>query len=211
MSLCRLQSLFNSVSPKTFELNLFVLNKQMNGLCWKSKQSCALLDKEFVKSLLSCFLMLLRLFFSSLNVSKGKVEGFVVRPMSVTSLTHIFYQILGIGRDRNFQKGCTVLPTDGSLNWIHGNYLIFENCLSNLEIFPIFNKSEMLATLTERFFSIVFFDPYLLSFVCYSALLFLFLFLPKNKTEILLSNSLWLTNLKICSLKLLMMFVSKWL
>ena len=53
----------------------------------------------------------------------------------------------------------------------------------------------------------MFFDPYLLSFVCYSALLFLFLY--RNKTEILHSNSLWLTNLKICSLKLLMMFVSK--
>ena len=102
-------SLFNLLSPKTLELNLFVLNKQMNGLCWKSKQSCALLDKEFVKSLLSCSSwMLLRLFFSSLNVSKGKLEGFVVHPTSVTSLTHIFYQILGIGRDRNFQKGCSV-------------------------------------------------------------------------------------------------------
>ena len=53
----------------------------------------------------------------------------------------------------------------------------------------------------------MFFDPYLLSFVCYSALLFLFL--HRNKTEILHSNSLWLTNLKICSLKLLMMFVRK--
>ena len=108
-SFCRLirLSLFNSVSPKTLELNLFVLNKQMNGLCWKSKQSCALLDKEFVKSLL-LLLMLLRLFFSSLNVSKGKLEGFVVRPTSVTSLTHISYQILGIERDRNFQKGCSV-------------------------------------------------------------------------------------------------------
>ena len=102
-------SLFNLLSPKTLELNLFVLNKQMNGLCWKSKQSCALLDKEFVKSLLSfSSWMLLRLFFSSLNVSKGKLEGFVVHPTSVTSLTHIFYQILGIGRDRNFQKGCSV-------------------------------------------------------------------------------------------------------
>ena len=61
-------------------LNLFVLYKQMNGRCWKSKQSCTLLDKKFVKS------------SSSLNVSKGKLGlcGPLHYTVAVDSSSHIY-------------------------------------------------------------------------------------------------------------------------
>ena len=91
-----------------------------------------------------------------------------------------------------------MLPTDD-----------FQNCLSILERFPTFNKIEQVGNTDKALLFNSVLRP--LSFVfrmllCTS----LPLFLPRNKTEILHSNSLWLTNLKICSLKLLMMFVSKW-